>query len=68
MLWVLQSKNRVPSRVLRRGSEKAASRRCPERPLGEYDPLGAFEKVLRRVLRRCLAVGFRGREGSEKGS
>ena len=28
----------------------------------------AFEKVLRRVLRRCLAVGFEGREGSEKGS
>ena len=28
----------------------------------------AFEKVLRRVLRRCLAVGFRGRKGSEKGS
>ena len=28
----------------------------------------AFEKVLRRVLRRCLGVGFRGRKGSEKGS
>ena len=28
----------------------------------------AFEKVLRRVPRRCLAVGFRGRKGSEKGS
>ena len=26
----------------------------------------AFEKVLRRILRRCLAVGFRGRQGSEK--
>ena len=28
----------------------------------------AFEKVPRRVLRSCLAVGFRGRKGSEKGS
>ena len=28
----------------------------------------AFEKVLRRVLGRCLAVGFNGKEGSEKGS
>ena len=26
--------------MLRRGSEKGFSRRCPERPLGEYDPLG----------------------------
>ena len=24
-----------------RGSEKGVSRRCLERPLGEYDPLGA---------------------------
>ena len=28
----------------------------------------AFEKVLRRVLRMCLAVGFNGKKGSEKGS
>ena len=28
----------------------------------------AFEKVLRRVLRRCLAVGFNGKKGSKKGS
>ena len=27
----------------------------------------AFEKVLRRVLGRCLAVGFRAKKGSEKG-
>ena len=27
----------------------------------------AFEKVLRRVLRRCLAVDFQGK-GSDKGS
>ena len=28
----------------------------------------AFEKVLGRVLRRCLAVCFTRRKGSEKGS
>ena len=28
----------------------------------------AFEKVLRRALRRCFAVGFRGKKDSEKGS
>ena len=27
-----------------RGSEKGASRRCLERPLGEYDPLGVHPK------------------------
>ena len=31
---------RVLRRVLRRGSEKAVSRRCLERPLDEYAPLG----------------------------
>ena len=31
---------RVLRRVLRSGSEKGVSRRCLERPLGEYDPLG----------------------------
>ena len=31
---------RVLRRVLRRGSEKGFSRRCPERPLEEYAPLG----------------------------
>ena len=31
---------RVLRRVLRRGSEKGVSRRCLERPLGEYAPLG----------------------------
>ena len=31
---------RVLRRVLRRGSEKGVSRRCLERPLSEYDPLG----------------------------
>ena len=33
-------KKRVLRRVLRRGSEKGVSRRCLERPLGEYDTLG----------------------------
>ena len=41
MLWVLQHK-RV---LLRRGCEKAVSRRCPERPLGEYYPLGVRTKI-----------------------
>ena len=27
-------------RVLRWGSEKGVSKKCPERPLEEYDPLG----------------------------
>ena len=31
---------RVLRRVLSKGSEKGVSRRCPERPLGGYDPLG----------------------------
>ena len=31
---------RVLRRVLRRGSEKAISRRCLEGPLREYGPLG----------------------------
>ena len=26
--------------ALRRGSKDGVSRRCPERPLGEYEPLG----------------------------
>ena len=33
-------KKRVLRRVLRRGSEKGVSRRCLERPLEEYAPLG----------------------------
>ena len=36
---------RVPRRVLRRGSEKGVSRRCLERPLGEYDSLGVRPKT-----------------------
>ena len=45
LLWVLQQK-RVLRRVLRRGSEKAVSRRCLERPLEEYDPLGVRPNVV----------------------
>ena len=37
-------KKRVLRRVLRRGSEKGVSRRCLERPLGEYAPLGVRPK------------------------
>ena len=33
---------KVLRRVLRRGSEHGVSRRCLERPLGEYDPLGVY--------------------------
>ena len=39
-------------RVLRRGSEKAVSRRCPERPPGEYARLG-----VRPILGRRLPNG-----------
>ena len=36
---------KVLRKVLRRVSEKAVSqKRCPERPLGEYDPLGVRPK------------------------
>ena len=37
-------KKGVLRRVLRRGSEKAVSRRCLERPLAEYAPLGVRPK------------------------
>ena len=36
---------RVLRRVLRRGSEKAVSRKCIERPLEEYAPLGVRPSV-----------------------
>ena len=36
---------------------------------GSWKVLGnSFEKVLRRVLRRCLALDLRGTKGSERGS
>ena len=46
---------RVPRRVLRRGSEKAVSRRCLERPLGEQSPLGV------RPISRISKGGFSAR-------
>ena len=33
-------------RVLGAGSQKGASRRCLERPLGEYDPFGVLPTIL----------------------
>ena len=48
-------KKRVLRRVLRRGSEKAVSRRCLERPLVEYAPLGVRPScALGHVLGRML--------------
>ena len=41
-------KKRVLRRVLRRGSEKGVSRRCLERPLVEYAPLGVRPTVAGR--------------------
>ena len=40
---------KVLRRVLRRGSEKGVSGRCPERRLGEYDPLGVHPKGTREL-------------------
>ena len=34
----------------RRGSEKEVSRRCLERPLGEYDPLGVHPNGVKAGL------------------
>ena len=44
-LWFLQERW-VLRTVLGRGSEKGVSRRCLERPLGEYDPLGVRPNIL----------------------
>ena len=52
------------------GQAAFGNRRRPDPPPG-FGPRHletAFEKILRRVLGRCLAVGFGGRKGSEKGS
>ena len=38
--FTVKKKKRVLTRILRRCSEKAISRRCLERPLEEYAPLG----------------------------
>ena len=37
---------RVQRRVVRRGSEKGVSRRCLERPLEEYAPLGVHPNTV----------------------
>ena len=55
--WVcygFYSQKRVLRRVLRSGSEKGVSRRCPERPLVEYTPLGARPKKVRFSEPRLL--------------
>ena len=46
---------RVLRRVLRRGSEKGVSRRCLERPLGEYAPLGVCPMNVK--ARNCISQG-----------
>ena len=51
------SKKRVLRRVLRRGSEKGVSRRCLERPLEEYVPLGVRPTKARILL--AVPIGFR---------
>ena len=44
--------------VLRRGSEKAVSRRCLERPLVEYAPLGVRPKRFLEICRTFLENFF----------
>ena len=43
------SRKGVLRRVLRRGSEKGVSRRCPERTLEEYAPLGGHPNPVGRL-------------------
>ena len=55
------SSKRVLSRVLRRGSEKGVSRRCLERPLEEYAPLGVRPiYILRGTPQTCASLKTRG--------
>ena len=63
-----EKKKVVLRRVLRRGSEKAVSRRCPERPLGEYASMadgpfllevwGWFSTYYPIVMPYCLRFPF----------
>ena len=60
---------RVLRRVLRSGSEKGFSRRCLERPLGEYAPLGVRPKLVLSHFRGLEILwgsggvgGFQGRK------
>ena len=55
-MWVVKGK-RVLRRVIRRGSQKEVSRRCLERPVGEYDPLGMCP-----IEVRCFLFFFMGQE------
>ena len=52
---------RVLRRVLRRGSEKGVSRRCLERPLEEYAPLGVRPNCTQKCYKKtfCKRI-FRG--------
>ena len=50
-MGVLQQ-NGVLRRVLRRGSEKGVSRRCLERPLGEYASLGVRPRKSHQMSRK----------------
>ena len=59
LLWVLQQKKRVLRRVLRRGSEKGVSRRCLERPLVEYAPLGVRPSLLYKFALHNCSSSFR---------
>ena len=40
-----------------RGSEKGVSRRCLERPLGEYAPLGVHPRIGTRETGFCMNSG-----------
>ena len=58
ILWVLHQK-RVLRRGFysRRGSEKGVSRRCPERPLGEYASLGVRPIEVHRSISCQGSIG-----------
>ena len=50
-------------------TKRVVQQHASERVVRRFSTLEAVsEKVLRRVLIRCLAVGFKRRQGSEKGS
>ena len=49
---------RVLGRVLRRGSEKAVSKRCLERPVGEYAPLGVRPILCQLSCAKCTEENF----------
>ena len=61
------TKKRVLRRVLRRGSEKRVSRRCLERPLVEYAPLGVRPTKFIRKFRISASAFLRVSEVSKRG-